>query len=51
MIINPDKRNVNTLTLWLISESCLEPNKIKKNRSYPIITRKPKNYNRSYGKM
>ena len=34
MIINPDRSNVSIHTSWLIYESCQEPNKIKKNRSF-----------------
>lgn len=52
MIINPVKEIISAHTSWLIYESCLEPNKIKKNRHYPrrksIRTKK---YSRSYGKM
>ena len=52
MIINPEKSNVSELTSWLIYESCLEPNKIKKNRSYPIIRMGEQNkYSRSYAKV
>ena len=51
MIINPERNNVNMLTSWLIFESCQEPNKIKKNRSYPIKFREPKKYSRSYAKV
>ena len=52
MIINPDKSNVSTYTSWLIYESCQEPNKIKNNRSYPIIRMgEQKKYSRSYAKV
>ena len=52
MIINPDKSNVSTHTSWLIYESCQEPNKIKKNRSYPIIRMgEQKKYSKSYAKV
>ena len=52
MIINPDKSNVSTYTSWLIYESCQKPNKIKNNRSYPIIRiGEQKKYSRSYAKV
>ena len=35
MIINPVKEKITFLTSWIIKESYLEPNKIKKNRKYP----------------
>lgn len=52
MIINPVKENINFLTSWIIKESCLEPNKIKKNRKYPRYkTNKSNKYSRSYAEM
>ena len=52
MIINPTKENINFLTSWIIKESCLEPNKIKKNRKYPRNkTKRGSKYSRSYAKM
>ena len=52
MIINPTKENINFLTSWIIKESCLEPNKIKKNRKYPRYkTKRGSKYSRSYAKM
>ena len=52
MIINPTKENISYYTSWFIHESCLEPNKIKKNRKYPRYKiNRGSNYSRSYGKM
>ena len=52
MIINPTKENISFYTSWIIKESCLEPNKIKKNRQYPRHkVKKGSNYSRSYGEM
>lgn len=52
MIINPTKDIINKYSSWLIYESCLEPNKIKKNRKFPRIKRTNGNkYSRSYAQM
>ena len=51
MIINPIKENIALLTSWIIKESCLEPNKIKKNRKYPRYKVNGSKYSRSYGEM
>jgi len=52
MIINPMKENINFLTSWIIKESCLEPNKIKKNRKYPRYkSKRGSKYSRSYAEM
>jgi len=52
MIINPTKENINFHTSWLLYESCLEPNKILKDRRYPRYKRTNGNsYSRSYGEM
>ena len=52
MIINPTKENISFYTSWIIKESCLEPNKIKKYRQYPRHKlKKGSNYSRSYGEM
>lgn len=52
MIINPIRENISFLTSWIIKESCLEPNKIKKNRKYPRYKKnRGSKYSRSYAKM
>lgn len=52
MIINPTRKVINFYTSWLIHESCLEPNKIKKNRKFPRIKRTDGNrFSRSYAEM
>ena len=52
MIINPIKENISFLTSWIIKESCLEPNKIKKNRKYPRYKKnRGSKYSRSYAKI
>ena len=52
MIINPTKKNINFYSSWIIKESCLEYNKIKKCRKYPRYKiNRGNNFSRSYGKM
>ena len=52
MIINPTREVINQESCWIIYESCLEPNKIKKNRKYERIKRTNGNkHSRSYGEM
>lgn len=52
MIINPTREVINKYSSWLIYESCLEPNKIKKNRKNPRIKKTNGNrYSRSYAEM
>lgn len=52
MIINPTKKNINFYSSWIIKESCLEYNKIKKCRKYPCYKiNRGNNFSRSYGKM
>lgn len=51
MIINPIKSNISYLTSWIINESCLEPNKIYKDRKYPRYKPKNKRHSRSYAEM
>ena len=52
MIIDPTRKNINFYSSWIIKESCLDYNKIKKYRKYPRykINRGSK-YSRSYGKI
>lgn len=51
MIINPIKESISFYSLWLIEESCQDPNKIKKNRNYPRYKLATKKHSRSYGDM
>lgn len=50
LIINPMKKKINFFSSWIIKESCLEYNKIKKYRKYPRNKiNKGSNFSRSYG--
>lgn len=52
MIINPTREQISFYSSWIIKESCLEYNKIKKNRKYPRYKiNNGSKYSRSYGEM